>query len=176
MKEGWATKVFDEVRGKETGTAPVIPPFVRADGTNNGAFFHSGALCVINEDTARLPNHVQIITFAEMLKASGGLQPPDTKAPEKPAPKEQGNIRGLTPPARQETDSPPPLSPTEALASFTLRPGMKIELVASEPLIVDPVAFDWGPDGRLWVVEMRDYPNGLDWRSRAIRWGNRAAE
>ncbi|MGI8982306.1 MAG: polysaccharide deacetylase family protein [Pirellulaceae bacterium] len=68
MKEGWATKVFDEVRGKETGTAPVIPPFVRADGTNNGAFFHSGALCVINEDTARLPNHVQIITFAEMLR------------------------------------------------------------------------------------------------------------
>ena len=26
---------------------------------------------------------------------------------------------------------------------LTLRPGMKIELVASEPLIVDPVAFDW---------------------------------
>ena len=24
--------------------------------------------------------------------------------------------------------------------------------------MVDPVAFDWGPDGRLWVVEMRDYP------------------
>ena len=44
-----------------------------------------------------------------------------------------------------------------------LRPGMKIELVAAEPLVVDPVAFDWGPDGRLWVVEMRDYPNGIDW-------------
>ncbi|MGI8982307.1 MAG: PVC-type heme-binding CxxCH protein [Pirellulaceae bacterium] len=40
---------------------------------------------------------------------------------------------------------------------------MKIELVASEPLVVDPVAFDWGPDGRLWVVEMRDYPNGINW-------------
>src|SRR6185436_1062712 len=75
LKEGWATKVFDVVRGKETGTAPVIPPFVRADGTNNGAFFHSGALCVINEDTARLPNHVQIITFAEMLKSGVGFQP-----------------------------------------------------------------------------------------------------
>ena len=44
MKEGWATKVFDVVRGKEdggNGKAPVIPPFVRADGTNNGAWFHS---------------------------------------------------------------------------------------------------------------------------------------
>ncbi len=153
MKEGWATKVFDEVRGKETGTAPVIPPFVRADGTNNGAFFHSGALCVINEDTARLPNHVQIITFAEMLKSGVGFQP---------AQKKESGAK----PEDEETRAgkmPSPLSPAEALASFTLRPGMKIELVASEPLIVDPVAFDWGPDGRLWVVEMRDYPNGIDW-------------
>jgi putative membrane-bound dehydrogenase-like protein len=58
---------------------------------------------------------------------------------------------------------PPPQSPQEALASFVLRRGIKIELVAAEPLVVDPVAFDWGPDGRLWVVEMRDYPNGIDW-------------
>jgi putative membrane-bound dehydrogenase-like protein len=57
---------------------------------------------------------------------------------------------------------PPPKSPAEALAAFTLRPGMQIELVAAEPLIVDPVAFDWGPDGRLWVVEMHDYPTGID--------------
>ncbi|MCE9529235.1 MAG: c-type cytochrome [Planctomycetales bacterium] len=153
MKEGWATKVFDEVRGKETGTAPVIPPFVRADGTNNGAFFHSGALCVINEDTARLPNHVQIITFAEMLKSGVGFQPAQKKEVG-PNPKDQEADAGKI---------PAPLSPAEALASFTLRPGMKIELVASEPLIVDPVAFDWGPDGRLWVVEMRDYPNGINW-------------
>jgi hypothetical protein len=37
-----------------------------------------------------------------------------------------------------------------------------VELVAAEPLVVDPVAFDWGADGRLWVVEMRDYPLGMD--------------
>ncbi|HVC99203.1 MAG TPA: PVC-type heme-binding CxxCH protein [Pirellulales bacterium] len=42
------------------------------------------------------------------------------------------------------------------------RPGFTVELVASEPLIVAPVAFDWGADGKLWVVEMRDYPLGLD--------------
>ena len=56
-----------------------------------------------------------------------------------------------------------PLSPTDALSSMQVRPGMEIELVAAEPLVMDPVAFDWGPDGRLWVVEMRDYPNGLTW-------------
>ena len=37
-----------------------------------------------------------------------------------------------------------------------------MELAVSEPLVVDPVAIDWGPDGRLWVVEMRDYPMGMD--------------
>lgn len=55
-----------------------------------------------------------------------------------------------------------PLSPAEALEAFTLRPGLEIELVAAEPLVVDPVAFAWGADGRLWVVEMRDYPLGID--------------
>ena len=59
-------------------------------------------------------------------------------------------------------DMPPPKSPAEALASFRLRPGFRIELVAAEPMVMDPVSFDWGADGRLWVVEMRDYPLGLD--------------
>lgn len=42
------------------------------------------------------------------------------------------------------------------------RSGFQIELVACEPLIEDPVAFDWGADGKLYVVEMRDYPLGMD--------------
>lgn len=54
-------------------------------------------------------------------------------------------------------------SPAEALATMTVRPGWKIELVAAEPLVEDPVAFDWGADGSLWVAEMRDYPNGISW-------------
>lgn len=54
----------------------------------------------------------------------------------------------------------PVLSPSEALETFTLPPGFGIELVASEPLIEDPVAIDFDADGRLWVAEMRAYmPN-----------------
>lgn len=56
-----------------------------------------------------------------------------------------------------------PLSPQEGLASMRVPPGFRVELVAAEPLVEDPVAFDWGPDGRLWVAEMRDYPNGIAW-------------
>ena len=53
-------------------------------------------------------------------------------------------------------------SPAESLRSIRVRPGFRVELVACEPLVEDPIAFDWGADGRLWVVEMGDYPLGAD--------------
>ena len=57
---------------------------------------------------------------------------------------------------------PPPLSPKQALNSMRVTPEFAVDLVAAEPLVVDPVAIDWGADGKLWVVEMRDYPMGMD--------------
>jgi mono/diheme cytochrome c family protein/glucose/arabinose dehydrogenase len=48
----------------------------------------------------------------------------------------------------------PPLPPEEALKTFRMPPGYRLELVASEPLIQEPVAIDWDLDGRLWAVEM----------------------
>jgi putative membrane-bound dehydrogenase-like protein len=53
-----------------------------------------------------------------------------------------------------------PLEPDESLDHFRLPPGVKIELAAAEPEVMDPVAIRFDEDGRLWVVEMRDYPNG----------------
>ena len=47
-----------------------------------------------------------------------------------------------------------------------MRPGMVAELVAAEPLTTDPVAIDWGPDGRMYVCEMHDYPTGSDGQFR----------
>ncbi|HKI32719.1 MAG TPA: PVC-type heme-binding CxxCH protein [Gemmataceae bacterium] len=52
-----------------------------------------------------------------------------------------------------------PLTPKEAQKLFRLPPGLRIELVASEPQIESPVAMAFDEDGKLWVVEMRDYPN-----------------
>ncbi len=64
------------------------------------------------------------------------------------------------------TKDTPALSPEDGLKSMRPRPGFRVEQVAAEPLVMDPVAFDWGPDGRLWVVEMADYPLGLDDRGK----------
>jgi len=62
---------------------------------------------------------------------------------------------------------PPPRSPEESWRAIQVRPDMQVELVASEPLVEDPIAIAWGPDGRLWVVEMGDYPLGVDGQGAA---------
>ncbi|MPY86999.1 MAG: dehydrogenase [Luteitalea sp.] len=51
----------------------------------------------------------------------------------------------------------PVVSPERAVATMALPPGFRIELVAAEPLVTDPVAIAFDPDGRLWVVEMPGY-------------------
>ncbi|QDU99012.1 PVC-type heme-binding CxxCH protein [Lignipirellula cremea] len=66
-----------------------------------------------------------------------------------------------------------PRSIEASLRSIELPEGFTAQLVAAEPLVMDPVAFDWGPDGRLWVVEMADYPLGVDGQSKPggrVRW------
>jgi putative membrane-bound dehydrogenase-like protein len=55
---------------------------------------------------------------------------------------------------------PGPLSPKEEKESFKLDERFKIELVASEPDVVDPVAMCFDEKGRMFVCEMRGYPNG----------------
>ncbi|MEY2428970.1 MAG: hypothetical protein QOJ40_1855 [Verrucomicrobiota bacterium] len=56
----------------------------------------------------------------------------------------------------------PVLSPDEALRSFKLQPGFRIELVAAEPLVRDPVVMTFAPDGKIWVVEMSNYMPDVD--------------
>ncbi len=51
-------------------------------------------------------------------------------------------------------------SEKKALAKFKIAPGYRLELVATHPQIQSPVAMSFDEDGRLWVVEMIDYPNG----------------
>ena len=52
----------------------------------------------------------------------------------------------------------PAKEPNEAVKAFETIPGFRMELVAHEPEVVDPVAATFDEDGRLYVAEMRDYP------------------
>jgi putative membrane-bound dehydrogenase-like protein len=71
----------------------------------------------------------------------------------------------LMPLAAADPKAPPglgnkgPLCPREEQATFKIARGFKIELAASEPTIIDPVAMAFDGDGKLYVAEMRGYPN-----------------
>lgn len=67
-----------------------------------------------------------------------------------------------SPAADSPVDPGVPLSPEEGRKSIRVKEGFAVELAAAEPLVADPVAIAWGPDGKLWVVEMADYPVGAD--------------
>jgi len=54
------------------------------------------------------------------------------------------------------------LSPEESLKSFYLPEGYKVELVASEPMINEPVTIAWDGNGRMFVAEMNTYMQDVD--------------
>ena len=66
-----------------------------------------------------------------------------------------------------------PVAPQDSLALIHVPEGFEVELVVAEPDVIDPVAFTWGADGRLWVAEMADYPMGMDGEGKPggrVRW------
>ena len=78
------------------------------------------------------------VGFAAAIAAQGTAKTP-------------GNI---WPPAKKAMDKSIALSPEEEMKTFSLPPGFRVELVASEPMIESPILMDFDPDGRLWVLEM----------------------
>ncbi len=64
------------------------------------------------------------------------------------------------PPIPHAQDRPPgpALSPAEAIARMKVPPGFSVELVASEPDLVNPVAMTFDERGRAWITESLEYP------------------
>ncbi|MEI9921613.1 MAG: c-type cytochrome [Bacteroidota bacterium] len=59
-------------------------------------------------------------------------------------------------------DPSPPKTPEDELSTFQLPSNLEMQLVASEPMIQDPVVMNFDEDGRLWVVEMRGFMPDID--------------
>ena len=55
-----------------------------------------------------------------------------------------------------------PRTPAEELGTFTVAEGFRVELVASEPLVRDPVVAHFDASGRIWVCEWRSYMKDVD--------------
>src|SRR5216117_1069461 len=63
----------------------------------------------------------------------------------------------------------PPVAAGDALNTFQLSKGFRLELVAPEPLVTDPIALAFDEDGRLFVLEMNDYPDRKQRRGQVRR-------
>ena len=98
---------------------------------------------------------------------------PDATPPPPPAPTREPRHRDSGPldrPGGRAAQDPPdidlarelprikPLDPKAALGSFRVPPGFRLEQVATEPLVTDPVSVCYDAEGRLYVAEMRGYP------------------
>jgi putative membrane-bound dehydrogenase-like protein len=53
-----------------------------------------------------------------------------------------------------------PTTPEESLRLLQVEPGFAVDLVASEPLLRDPIHVSWDARGRMYATEMIDYPEG----------------
>jgi mono/diheme cytochrome c family protein len=76
----------------------------------------------------------------------------------------EGSARGNQPIAGDFSPKPPvnALTPEEQQKNFILPPGYRLELVLSEPEIVNPTAIAFDGNGRLYVNEMRTYMLDVD--------------
>ena len=57
----------------------------------------------------------------------------------------------------KEVPDIPPVEPDKVLETFRIKKGFRLELVAHEPDVVDPIQMAFDENGRLYVVEMRWY-------------------
>lgn len=62
----------------------------------------------------------------------------------------------------------PALSAADEIKTFKIAPGYRVELVAAEPLVRDPVAMTFDADGRLWVCEMRGYMPNVEGKGQKL--------
>ena len=86
---------------------------------------------------------IALVLAAGVVTLSGGQQ--------------AGSGRQWPPAVEPISTRAPVLSPAEALRTFAMPAGYRLELVASEPLIQDPIVIDWDPAGRLWAIELPGY-------------------
>jgi len=142
-----APEVFVAVAGYGDNTTGYIPP---ASEFAVGGYEPSVALCK--------PEAEQILkrAIADLLEVPAAAGPEQSI----PAPAAE---------AAEKLPRFPPREPAEALESFELTPGYRIESVAAEPLVHSPVALDFDERGRLFVVEMIDYSEQADEHLGTVR-------
>jgi glucose/arabinose dehydrogenase/mono/diheme cytochrome c family protein len=75
------------------------------------------------------------------------------------------------PPAHWKIPAAPVVAPAEAKSTMSMEEGFSLELVASEPMLGDPVALAFDGNGRIWVAEMTGYMPDIDGKLEESTYG-----
>lgn len=75
------------------------------------------------------------------------------------------------PPAHWKIPAAPVVALAEATTTMTMEEGFSLELVASEPMLGDPVAIAFDGNGRIWVAEMTGYMPDIDGKLEESTYG-----
>jgi mono/diheme cytochrome c family protein len=84
--------------------------------------------------------------FQSVRQAQGRARPGNAR----PGPAQ----KAWPPPVVKTPEKAPVLTAEQELKTIVLPPGYHVQLVAKEPLVIDPIWIQFDPDGRLWVLEM----------------------
>lgn len=142
VREGESIRVFlngnprPEIKGKLTRSYPEGHP----------QFFFGGR----NDNFSNLQGHLDEVALYDRA-----LTPEEVAA-------HYGAVKLVPSIPVEPEEEPKGLGPDQAIRTIHVPEGYRVQLVAAEPLVRDPVAIDWGADGKLWVAEMADYPSGID--------------
>ena len=130
----------------ESGTKPTtirpLPPKTTADSTTGGIIMTRSRGLEPRRRTWRI---VGLVGLCLLFTAPAIGQ-------------EQQSDRPAVIPHAQDRMPGPALGPEQALAAMTVPEGFRVELVASEPDLVNPVAMTFDERGRIWVTESLEYP------------------
>ncbi len=111
-----------------------------------------------------LMKHLTALPILPVLLLTGLATAAGPESPASPAKKgdRTGNRGPESAELKFKLPPPPVLTPEQALKTFKLAAGFKIQCIASEPMVQAPVAMSWDDQGRLYVCEMRGYMNDVE--------------
>lgn len=87
------------------------------------------------------------------------VRTPGQTAADQPVAPESGFA---TPRVVDDNPSPAVLTPEQSMRSFRMPKGYHLELVASEPMITEPVAIAWDGNARMYVAQMETYMQDVE--------------
>lgn len=105
---------------------------------------------------------MKFLPFASLASLVSATFAADTLTTRNPNPAAPAATVGTAFDAAKELPRFLPVEPSDALATWKVKPGFKLQLAAHEPQVRDPIAITFDENGRMFVCEMIDYSEMRD--------------